>query len=178
MTLSSERLGYIDQRGVVQIGFKYYYGRGFSNGLAAVLATRDGLWGYIDKTGQFAIAPQFDQASDFRDGIAMVRKGGAIFFINEAGDKVLESELELLGFVEGFSPAKRNGKWGFVNIRGQTVIPFKYQSANVFSEGLACVVFAGKLGYVDRSGKVVIEAEFDPMSNLSRKLPVNGTVLN
>ena len=32
-----------------------------------------GKWGYIDKTGNFIIQPQFDEASDFKDGTAFVR---------------------------------------------------------------------------------------------------------
>jgi serine/threonine-protein kinase len=29
-------------------------------------------WGYIDKTGKFAIPPQFDYAANFSEGLALV----------------------------------------------------------------------------------------------------------
>jgi hypothetical protein len=55
---------------------------GFSNGLVAVgvgnnpdLSTTDVKYGYIDKTGNFVITPQFDFASEFKAGLAKVEMG-------------------------------------------------------------------------------------------------------
>jgi hypothetical protein len=42
----------------------------FSEGLASVLV--DGKWGYIDKTGQIEIEPQFKTAIKFGGGLALV----------------------------------------------------------------------------------------------------------
>lgn len=46
----------------------------FSEGLAAVAIFKDGKrkWGYIDRTGKFAIEPRFDRASPFSDGASSV----------------------------------------------------------------------------------------------------------
>jgi hypothetical protein len=50
----------------------------------------EGKWGFIDKSGKFVISPQFDEAYNFRAGVAQVRIGhGAveerIGYINKAG---------------------------------------------------------------------------------------------
>lgn len=42
--------------------------RPMSEGLAAVLDAPSGKWGYVDISGQFLIAPQFDAVNGFRNG--------------------------------------------------------------------------------------------------------------
>ncbi len=51
---------------------------------------------------------------------------------------------------------------GYVDRKsGQTLIPFKFEDALPFSEGLAAVKREGKWGYVDSLGSMVIEPRFD-----------------
>lgn len=45
------------------------------NTLAAA-QSEDGTWGYLDKTGEWAILPQFYEAGDFSDGAAAVKADG------------------------------------------------------------------------------------------------------
>jgi hypothetical protein len=40
-------------------------------------------WGYIFKTGQFAIRPEYDGAYPFHDGLAMVRKGISTGYVDK-----------------------------------------------------------------------------------------------
>lgn len=53
---------------------------------------------------------------------------------------------------------KQNGKWGYVDTKGNIVIPFKYDNASRFSEGLAKVWNnSGRgNGYIDQTGNLVI----------------------
>ena len=41
------------------------------------------------------------------------------------------------------------------------VIDFQYDTANSFSEGLACVTKDDKTGYIDNTGKYVYELKFE-----------------
>ena len=50
------------------------------------------------------------------------------------------------------------------------VIEPQFDEVNVFSEGLAMVDKDGKLGYVDKIGKVVIEPQFDDARNFCESL--------
>jgi hypothetical protein len=45
-------------------------------------------FGYIDKTGKFAINPQFDRAGDFEQGLAPVWVGGRQGYIDKNGKYV------------------------------------------------------------------------------------------
>ena len=58
--------------------------------------------------------------------------------------------------------------WGFVDKYGATVIAPRFQNAQDFSQGFACVQIEGKWGYIDPAGQVVIKPQFDfayPFSN-------------
>lgn len=64
------------------------------NELAAVC--KDGLWGYLNTKGQFAIEPAFTQATVFDHGVAIVSLEGedTSFFIDTEG-KAISDKLEL-----------------------------------------------------------------------------------
>lgn len=54
-----------------------------------------------------------------------------------------------------------NGKSGYIDIDGKTVIPFIYDFAFYFFEGLAAVKKDGKWGYINPSGETVIPFIYD-----------------
>lgn len=54
-----------------------------------------------------------------------------------------------------------NGKDGFINHRGELVIPAIYDYAHFFSEGRAAVAKNGKYGFIDSKGNVVIDLIYD-----------------
>lgn len=59
------------------------------------------------------------------------------------------------------TPKQRNGKWGFINSRGQVVIGFQYDASRIFSEGLAAVRLNNKWGYINTNGRVVVGFRYD-----------------
>ncbi|MBN1632454.1 MAG: WG repeat-containing protein, partial [Thermoleophilia bacterium] len=102
---------------------------------------RPGLrYGYVDKTGKVMIAPQFDEARFFSEGLAAVA-------VEENGAK----------------------KWGYVDQKGAWVIEPRFDGAGDFSNGLASVGFSATGGsgpvsdwrsdYIDKTGKTVISLE-------------------
>lgn len=57
---------------------------------------------------------------------------------------------------------KLNGKCGFINSKGETIIEPQFDEALNFSaNGLAIVRQNGKWGYIDTTGKMVIQPQFD-----------------
>ena len=72
----------------------------------------------------------------------------------------------------------RSYLWGFVNKEtGKEVIPYKYDGAKDFSEGLAAVKLNGKWGYIDDTGKEVIPLKYDNawrFSNGLAEVKLNG----
>jgi hypothetical protein len=61
-------------------------------------------------------------------------------------------------------PVKIDGKWGFINVKGEISISPQYSSALRFSEKLSAVYLntpGNKCGYVNKKGEFVIEPKFD-----------------
>jgi hypothetical protein len=54
----------------------------------------DGEWGYMDKAGRVSVGPQFDDASDFRGGLAAVTVNKMAGYINKSGERVWPRQIE------------------------------------------------------------------------------------
>jgi len=77
---------------------------------------------------------------------------------------------KLSPFSEGLAAVCRNGKWGYINTRGEEVIPCKYvdydgyssyyESTESFHEGLAAIKKGDKWGYINARGEEVIPITF------------------
>lgn len=133
-------------------------------------------WGFIDKTGQFVIPPQYQNfmVGDanvtyqvFCGGVAMVKDGNGHWGgIDKNGKTVIPFQYEAADIVsEGIVAVQKNGKWGGVDTTGKLVIPFDYDSVFTFNEGVARVESGGKYGFVDATGKLVIPCIYDEADN-------------
>ncbi|HEY0427788.1 MAG TPA: WG repeat-containing protein [Pyrinomonadaceae bacterium] len=136
----------------------------------------DGKWGYINKTGQIIISPQFDEAGFFSDGLAKVKAENKFGFIDEKGKFVINPKyLEAQRFSEGIAAVRiDNGLWGVIDKSENMIISphFYFRSFNlkseigqslIFSEGLA-LVCQDKCGFIDKTGEFVIEQKFEKAS--------------
>ena len=87
-------------------------------------------------------------------------------------EPTFSSNSEDKPFNSGLMRYKVPGKklYGFINQRGEVVIPTKYTSASAFSDGLAMINVNGKCGYINTTGKLVIPAKYENASNF-----INGT---
>jgi hypothetical protein len=165
------KYGYIDEAGRIVVYVKYDEVSQFSEGLAAVRIKDE--WGYIDRSGRVAIGFRFDIAESFHDGLARtcaskVNTGNVSApsqlkcgFIDKTGRIVIRARTfqEFSDFSESLAAVQAvNGKYGYVNTRGQTAISPAFTSAGKFSEGLAAVFFSsGSSGYINRNGQTVIK---------------------
>jgi hypothetical protein len=76
--------------------------------------------------------------------------------------RVLASDFEFADSVsDGRVPVTKGDKSGYLDLRGQVVIPLVYDSVRSFSGGLAAVKKSGKWGYIDPEGRMVIPFRFD-----------------
>ena len=107
-----------------------------------------GKYRYIDKTGAYAISTQYLLASSFAEGLASV----CVHFTQN--------------------------QFAFIDKTGKIVLPAQAgYYAGDFSEGLAKVKIAGKIGFIDQTGKLVIPAQFvdaEPFSNGMSVVNIKG----
>jgi len=77
---------------------------------------------------------------------------------------------------EGLIRFKQNGEFGFINLKGEVVIPAQYKSLEPFSEGLALFSRDGeKYGYINPQGEVVIPAKYVEANSFSEGLALVAT---
>lgn len=63
---------------------------------------------------------------------------------------------------EGLCPfLGMNGKYGYLNSQDEVAIPFQFNKANTFKNGLAIVNIYGKYGAIDKYGEFQIKPSFD-----------------
>lgn len=67
------------------------------------------------------------------------------------------------GYREGVAQATENGLWGFVNLKGEVVVPIVYDSVTDFTLGIARVEKNRKLGLVRQDGIELLPAEYDTL---------------
>jgi WG containing repeat len=136
---------------------------------------KDGKSGFIDSSGRVVIAPQFDTAHGFSEGLAFVTRDGKKFFIDKTGRIVFEAKFDLVGnFSEGLAAVNigetripnigliaNPGKWGYIDKTGKLVLAMKYTHAESFSEGLAAIKEGDRGAFIDHSGKIIFEVPLD-----------------
>ena len=71
-------------------------------------------------------------------------------------DCTRETYDNTLRYTDGLACVHLNGKYGFVDLNGEEVVPPSYDYAADFSEGLACVLLDGELGYINNKGTIAV----------------------
>jgi HSP20 family molecular chaperone IbpA len=146
-----------------------------------------GKWGFVNEKGEEVIPPRFDEVWGFAtNGLAAVKVGETWGFINEKGEEVIQPCFdEVRGFAANgltigsiFSPrfcahgfaakslamVKVDKKWGFINEKGEEVIPPRFDDVlQCFNDGGLMVKIGGKWGFINDTGEEVIPPRFDDM---------------
>ena len=162
---SNGKYAYYDEFAVKQFG-DYEMAGTFQNGVAAV--KQGGKWMFIDTEGN-VVADGYSRI--VLDNMGRYLVGGNILVETSAGQfNVCNEKREAkaafaCGDVDvltedGLIAACAGGKWGFVDLEGNTVIAPAYEQARSFSNGLAAVCKDGKWGFIDPQGNLVIEYQF------------------
>lgn len=108
------------------------------------------------------MAPQYESAGSFSEGLAAVKQGGRWGYIDAAGKEAAAARYQSAGsFSEGLAAVRSGGKYGYIDAAGKEVAAPAYDHGMDYSQGLAAVEKDGKWGYIDKSGRVVVPLEYD-----------------
>lgn len=132
------------------------------DGLTLVPVSPVSKVGYANKAGQIVIAPKFDEAYGFSEGLALVKQGDKWGYLNPKGDFAIKPTFDdAWGFSEGLAKIEQDGKYGFINKTGKIVIkPIYDDSGNWFDGGLVTAQKGDKWGMIDKQGKTKIAFEY------------------
>jgi len=141
--------------------------RGAEAPAALFPVVKGGRWGFIDRTGRVIIAPRFDRAGRFSDGLAPVQEGAKLGYVDPAGRLALVPEHLPAGaihrpFSSGLAVVKVGERYAFMDRAGKLAIPPRFELAHDFSGGYAMVCVKDGCGYIDASGRGVIAPEYMP----------------
>jgi hypothetical protein len=73
-------------------------------------------------------------------------------------------------------PVVKDGKYGYINIKGELAVSYMYDEAHYFYEGLAAVRQGKKYGFINPNNKIVIEPQFDTVKRFNEGVCAVGTV--
>jgi hypothetical protein len=144
--------GYINMKGEVVIPLKFQNAGAFSEGLAYAMSGFK--WGYIDSKGSWVITPRYGTTI----AGALWMTGSPVYY--------QYTEFGVSRFHDGYAVVWDAGKSfdtgvaHFINKTGKQVFGRTFQAAIEFSEGLAEVEVNGKWGFIDTSGRTVIQPQF------------------
>lgn len=158
--------GLIDDKGKIIVNYKYDYISSFFEGFACF--RQGGKYGFIDKKGNEVIKAQFDSCGGFKFGRAVASINKKYGMIDRTGKWIIKPEFDGISYfpwTQQYSNdpilIKQGDYYGYIDSKGNIVIPPKFVRAQEFSEGLAAVQEQGKqLGYINWNGYYVILPQF------------------
>lgn len=174
---------YINSKAEIVIKTDYDEIYDFNSGIAEVVKNKK--LGFINTNGDLITDIQFDFDNltfyHRDDNYLFVKKNGIASLLNKNGQEIIteKNNFSFIGFFsqtsenEYFSffynddlcAVQRDNKWGFVNLKGELVIPCEYDSYRPFFKGISPVSKNGKWGLIDKNNKILIPFMFDDISN-------------
>lgn len=165
-----ERYGYIDAKGNKKIEFYFDQAYAFKDGVALVKV--GSKWNLIDKKGNKVFEDDYAYLErDVETDLIWFVKDDKLGLMNKAGkvladaiydvDKSGSTYYVYANFSEGLARVSNGTTYGYIDEKGNVVIPLTYDDAGYFHEGLAYVKSSGKYGYINSKGVVVIGLTYD-----------------
>lgn len=139
-------------------------------------------FGVINHTGELIQPLIFEQVDNrFSKEMVNIRQHGLWGLMDSSGRIVITPQYQAIHhYRDGLIAVKKNGKWGFVNERNETMIDFIYDDPlidikdvmnylyyYVVKEGMIAVVKNGKWGVIDTTGEVVADFIYDDIEYIN-----------
>lgn len=159
--------GYMNKEGTMTIPSWFNIARDFENGLAVVIFEvdkkapankyRNFYYLFLDTKGNF-VSDTFRFIEKISDYVYKVRIGNIYThnYFSVSTRKLLSERLVYDEFSEGLAPVENNGKWGFINLSGELIIPCEYDTVLAHRNGCIPVKKNGKWGFINNyEGKLL-----------------------
>ncbi|WP_274649776.1 WG repeat-containing protein [Paenibacillus humicola] len=143
-------------------------------------------YGYLDLQGNEVIPAQYESAEDFSGGKAVVKvKEREYALIDPNGRKLASYPYAFVGSPgDGLLPFRQeeDGKYGYIDERGNVVISPVYTGAFPFRDGRAVVYmgedFKWNYGVIDKRGRCVVRPEYNDIRQLGERRLALGRAID
>jgi hypothetical protein len=122
-------------------------------------------FGFIDTTGNWVIKAQYDDAAEFKEGVAAVCKNDSCFFIDKEG-KITSTSFydETESYTDGIAIVKKDSVYFLLNRLGQ-IISKGYQDINAASNNLFVCKLNDLYGAINSKGEIIIPFTYNKLGN-------------
>ncbi len=137
----------------------------FSEGLATTIVVNGNktLIGYMDKQGNTVIEPQFIEAKNFSQGLAVVKTEQGVGVINKQGQYVVvpnKDYQDITSFKEDRAIFSQGAYQGVFDRQGNILVSADQElhisEFSDFNKGFALISHDSKHGLIDKQGKIII----------------------
>jgi WG repeat protein len=124
-------------------------------------------FGFVDASGQFRIAPTFDDVLPFSEGFAAVRSGEKWGFVDTSGHIVIRPQFKAAYyFRDGVAAADSDSGDMLIDTSG-TIRAQGFHVVDLIADGRVPASRGDKSGYLDVGGKVAIPFVYDAVAAFS-----------
>lgn len=134
------------------------------------VANEDREVALVSKEGKLLTPFQYVSIQDFSEGLAVaLTKDYKFVYLDESGHVALKLDDNIKdadNFKNGLAIVRnQNKKYGFINKRGELVIDFLYDNAEIFdSNGYAVIGENERYGLIDALGNIIIKPLFKSLN--------------
>ncbi|NNE78146.1 MAG: WG repeat-containing protein, partial [Pricia sp.] len=122
----------------------------------------DDKFGFIDKSGAYAIEPKFEKADSFSNGLAAANNGDQWGFINTSGEWAIQPEYERVKmFSSGYALVLKDDQWKYIDTSGKMLEVPSAEKYYDFEDGVALFRQNEKIGLLGTDGSIVLEPTYD-----------------
>ena len=121
-----------------------------------------GMYGLIDTLGKMVVPAKYDFVYPFTNGVARVYRDYKFGAVNEKGELIIPIEYDYLGEFKktGTAAATKGSKWGLIDRKNKTLIPFNYLFAKSGDEGFTTVFEDKGWAHFDPNGKPILDGNY------------------
>ncbi len=136
---------------------------------------QNGKWALINKNGKPKTEYLYEDVIRDEYGFCagqkriFVKENGTFHLVDKKGSAVGDLTFDDAHIFpeEGYAAVCKDGKWGFIDAKGNLVIEYQYEDARSFRHGFAAVRTGGKWGYIDENNNQIVESKFDEATSIS-----------
>lgn len=166
------KIGFANTKGEIVVKPQFDYAYPFSDGMAAFniggkpVVVHDAMTipvgdrnGYVDCTGEIVIPPIYKYTGDFNNGKAIVKNREKEWLIIDKSGQTLSKISFPADYIrdikDGMAGFRDNGKWGYMDDKGNMVIPAQYDAVWDFSDGKAEVKLGKEFFFINKKNEKV-----------------------
>lgn len=120
-------------------------------------------WDAANPPAQVLVDMTLTKGTPVTDRVIPVRLEGRFALATRDGEILVHGLYQDMagGFSDGLLMVKSDDRFGFLNEKGELVVPARWEDARAFQNGHAFVMAGGLWGIIDRTGAVVVQPTWD-----------------